>query len=566
MAENRTARKGGEQPPSPLDESKQALSLMATPEFRKEMSGLIRSRSPLIYLVSTEEKRVLEYFKHYSKLGGFRTFIWDCYNGLLNIVNMQPAGLVSGEATDPVTILDWIVKEATEEAEASLDPADTQARSKSRGNIYVLLDFHRFLRPCTPDVERRLRTLTRMDSNTVVVLVGPQYETTPALDKDVRVIDFPYPNNGEIKIALYSAVQGVYGKGSPTEKETQEKERDVINAVTGLSYGELTSAFAKSIVMHKGLDIPTLLKEKQEVIRKTGVLEYFNPKVSLEDVGGLGNLTSWLQERKCLFHEDAIEYGLTQPKGALLIGVPGSGKSLAAKATAAAYQIPLLRLDFGALFGSLVGESERQARQAIQVAERVAPCVLWADEIDKGLSGHQSSGRSDSGVTSRVISTFLTWMQEKKAPVFFMCTANNHDAIPTEFMRAGRFDEVFFVDLPTKTERADIIRKLIKRKGREPKDFDAREIANRSEGYTGAELEKALEVALLRGFREGRRPIRTDDIVDALVTFQPLSKTRPEVIEAMRIWAKSRCLMANTPDVTPGSAMNTTRSLITEEE
>lgn len=192
-------------------------------------------------------------------------------------------------------------------------------------------------------------------------------------------------------------------------------------------------------------------------------------------------------------------------------------------------------------------------------------CVLWADEIDKGLSGHQSSGRSDSGVTSRVISTFLTWMQEKTSQVFFMCTANNHENIPTEFMRAGRFDEVFFVDLPSKAERVDITRKLIKRKGRDPKDFDAKEIASRSEGYTGAELEKAIEVALLRGFRDGARAITTEDITHAITTFQPLSKTRPEVIEAMRIWAKSRCLLANTPEVTPGSNIISNRKLIEDD-
>jgi SpoVK/Ycf46/Vps4 family AAA+-type ATPase len=181
-------------------------------------------------------------------------------------------------------------------------------------------------------------------------------------------------------------------------------------------------------------------------------------------------------------------------------------------------------------------------------------------------SAMSTSGKSDSGVTSRVISTFLTWMQEKTAPVFVACTANNHDQIPTEFMRAGRFDEVFFVDLPTKTERADIVRKLIRRKGRDPKDYDSKEIAIRSEGYTGAELEKAIDIAMLRGFREGKRPFTTDDITTALTTFQPLSKTRPEVIEAMRIWAKSRCLLANTPENTPGStSLNVTRSLITEE-
>jgi hypothetical protein len=369
MAE-KTKKKNEEAITTNFDESKQALQMMASPEFRKDMSGLIRSRSPLIYLVSTEEKRVLEYFKHYSKISGFRTFVWDCFSGLLNIVNMQPAALVTGDHTDPVTVLDWIIKEATEEVEASLNDMDEeQTRSKSRGNIYVMLDFHRFLRPCSPDIERRLRTLTKMDSNTVVVLVGPSYETTPALDKDVRVIDFPYPNSNEIKIALYSIVQGVYGANSKAEDETREKEVDIINAVSGLSYGEICAAFAKSVVMHKSLHIPSLLKEKQEVIRKTGVLEYFEPRIGIEDVGGLGNLVTWIKDRKCLLHDDAKAYGLGNPKGLLMIGVPGSGKSLAAKSIASEYQIPLLRLDFGALFNSLVGDSERNAREAIRVQQ-----------------------------------------------------------------------------------------------------------------------------------------------------------------------------------------------------
>lgn len=530
------------------------------------MSGLIRSRSPLVYLVSTEEKRVLEYFKHYSKLGAFRTFVWDCYSGLLNIVNMQPAGLVTGDASDPITILDWIVKEAAEQSEATLSDADERVRAKSRGNIYVMLDFHRFLTPCTPEIERRLRTLSRMDSNTVVILVGPQYAMTPALDKDVRVIDFPYPNDEEIKVALYSAVQGVFRKDSAEEKSTKKKEREIVNAVTGLSYGEVCASFAKSIVMHKGLDVPSLLREKQEVIRKTGVLEYFEPKVSVDDIGGLGNLVGWLNERKGLFGDDAKEYGIAMPKGALLLGIPGTGKSLAAKATASILQVPLLRLDFGALFGQYIGESERQTRQAIDIAERIAPVVLWVDEIDKGLSGSGSSGKSDGGVSSRVISTFLTWMQEKTKPVFFVCTANNHEQLPTEFMRAGRFDEVFFVDLPTRTERIDITKKLLKRKQREPKDFDCVDIANRSDGYTGAEIEKAIEMALLRGFSDGKRPIQTEDITDALSRFKPLSKTRPEAIEAMRIWAAERCVKANTPEIVPGSVTSKGRQLSIDDD
>lgn len=545
-------------------ESKEALRTMATPDFRKEMSALVRSRAPLVYLVTTEEKRVIEYFKHFSTTGGYNTLLWDCFNGLLKITTMEKGGMISGNQLDPCEVLDWILKEATE-LEAARDAAKDD-ESLNRGNIYILLDFHRFLNPCSPDVERRLRTLSRMDSNTVVIMTGPQYESTAALDKDIRVIDFPYPNKEEIKIALYTAIDSVILQAPNLRASVHEREEEIINSVSGLTFTEAVSALSKSICMHKDLHIPTILKEKQEVIRKTGILQYFNPQVGIDDVGGLGNLVDFLRARKSVFTEEAREYGLPLPKGLLMIGVPGSGKSLAAKAAASLYEMPLLRLDFGALFGSLMGESEQKARMALQIAERVSPCILWVDEIEKGLSGHQSSGRSDSGTTNRVIATFLTWLQEKTAPVFFVCTANQHDQIPPEFMRAGRFDEVFFVDLPTFTERKSIMEKLLNRKKRNPKDFSLSEIAARSEGYTGAELEKAIDSALLVGFHDNRRAITTADIVNALSSFRPLSVLRPEAIETMRVWAEGRCLKANTPEVIPGANISASPKKLDLEE
>lgn len=537
-------------------ESKQALKLMASQDFHNEILALVRSRSPLIYLVSTEEKRIIEYFRHFTTVNGYSTQIWDCFNGLLNIISMEPSGLITGNPGDPIEVLDHIVKEAAED-EAAL----AEGESNPRGKVYILLDFHRFLKNCSPDIERRLRTLARMDAGTVVIFVGPHYETTPALDKEVRVLDFPYPNNDEIKVALYSAVDVVSTQLPDLESKTRAHEEEIINSVAGLSYTEVCSAFGKSICMHKELNIKSILKEKQEVIRKTGILEFFTPTHSFDDIGGLGNLMDFLKLRKSTFSKEARQYGLPVPKGVLLIGVPGGGKSLAAKCAASLYQMPLLRMDFGALFSSLVGDSERTARTATQIAERVAPCILWCDEIEKGLSGFRSSGSTDSGVTARVISTLLTWMQEKTAPVFLMCTANQHENIPTEFMRAGRFDEIFFVDLPTRIERLSILEKLLKRKGRDYKKFSLGEVASRSEGYTGAELEKAIDMALLAGFQENKRDITHEDISLALTKFKPLSVLRPEIIESMRVWAEGRCLKANTPDPIPGATVSTQKKL-----
>jgi ATP-dependent 26S proteasome regulatory subunit len=529
-----------------VEKAKSILKQIATTEFRTEMSALIRSRSPLVYLVTTEERRVIEYFRYFSVVGGYRTLLWDTYNGLLQITNMQPANLM-GQSYDPTVVLDHILKEAAEQNNTS---------GMFKGNIYLFLDFHRFLRgvntQVTPEIERRLRTLHRMDSNTVLVMVGPDVEFTPALEKCVNIVDFPYPNREEIKIALNSVIDPVIPQCPMIKQEVEKSEEEIINAVSGLSLPEAESAFAKSVVTLQRIDIPTLLKEKRQIIRKTGLLEFFQTDIGLEDVGGLGNLTTWLKRRRSAFDKEAGEYGVQTPKGILLVGVPGAGKSLAAKACAKYYNMPLLRLDFGSLFGSLVGESENRARRAIKVAEAIAPCVLWADEIEKGLAGWRSSGTTDSGVTSRVISTFLTWMQEKTSQVFIICTANNHDVLPTEFMRAGRFDEIFFVDLPTVFERREIAEVLLRRKKRNAGDFDLGQIAGSSDGYTGAEIEKAIDGALIEGFNDGKRSITTQDIVTALGKFHPLSKIRPEDIEAMQIWAEERCLRANTPDPVAG--------------
>jgi hypothetical protein len=307
------------------EESKEALLAMATPEFRKEVSGLLRSKAPILYLVTTEEKRLMQWFLHFTKVGGWKTHTWDCFNGLRDIISGETSRLVDGDHADPVVVLDMILKEAAEEAEvASFDANGENVKGKTRGNIYILLDFHRFISPkCTPEVERRLRTLARMDGNTTVILVGPTYESTPALDKDMRVLDFPLPNSEELKVAMYTAISVAFGENSEVQKKAQSKEQEIVNAVTGLTFPEACAAYGKSLVMHQEINIPSLLKEKQEVIRKTGVLQYVEPKISLDDVGGLSVLTDWLKDMRVLLHPDARAYGLPMPKGALLIGVPG---------------------------------------------------------------------------------------------------------------------------------------------------------------------------------------------------------------------------------------------------
>jgi ATP-dependent 26S proteasome regulatory subunit len=528
---------------------------MTTPEFATEMAALIRSRTPLVYLVTTEERRVLEYFRILSAAGGYRTYVWDCYNGLLNLTDMKPA-VAGSKVNDPIGVLDLILAEGVGE----------QDDGPKKGNIYLLLDFHRFMAgqqgsPCTPDIERRLRTIHRMDSNTVVVMTGPVFHSTTALEKCISVIDFPYPNRDELKIALYNVLDGVVSQCPNIKKDTVDREEEILGSVSGLTLPEAEAAFAKSVVTHQRIDIPTLLKEKQQIIRKTGVLQFFHTEFGMDDIGGLSNLTDWLKKRRVAFGEEAKKFGVSAPRGVLLIGVPGGGKSLSAKAVASYYSMPLLRLDFGALFQSLMGESEKTARHALKLAEALAPCVLWIDELEKGLAGVHSSGKTDSGVTARVISTFLTWMQERTAPVFIVATANQHENIPTEFLR--RFDEIFFVDLPGRSERVEIVNALLKRKARDPSEFDVQSIAIATDRYTGAEIEKGIDAAILEAYVSGggSREMDTADVLAAMATVKPVSAMRAEVIEGMQAWAEQRCVRANTPESVPGGDLSRKRTI-----
>nr|WP_239582826.1 AAA family ATPase [Bacillus tianshenii] len=275
------------------------------------------------------------------------------------------------------------------------------------------------------------------------------------------------------------------------------------------------------------------------------MLEYYHPNESLSNIGGLDNLKDWIEERGNAYSQEAREYGLNLPKGVLLLGVPGCGKSLTAKAISRSWNFPLLRFDLGKVFGGLVGESERNIREALDVAKAISPCILWIDEIEKGLSGVQSSGSSDGGTTSRVFGTFLTWMQEKKEPVFVIATANNIGLMPPELLRKGRFDEIFFVDLPTVEERMNIYEIHINNKGRNPREFDLEQIATKSFGFSGAEIEEVLNESLFRAFNQGR-DVTTEDILYSIGQICPLSKTMSETITGLRKWASARARLASS--------------------
>ena len=530
-----------------MKESKAILNMMATDEFKDDFSTILRAKYPLFYVSVAEELRFQTFLEHFCIVKGYQCYLWDAFNGLVDINSKEKAGGASDDLKDPAAILDHILSSG-KTYENKKESVDKKMEEGVKGLIFVLLDYHRFLEDADPGIERRLRAVAGLNGIVTTILTGPFYVSTPVIENLIPNFDFPFANKKEIKAALYEVVDGV--KSSPKlmniEKETKKIEEDLINAVTGLTLHETQTGFSKSLISHRGWDLKSIIAEKKQIVNKNGMLEYYDPNVSMADVGGLKNLVNWIKDRKVCFSQEAEDYGLKKPRGLLILGNSGAGKSLVCKAVSSVWNMPLLKLDFGKLFGSLVGDSERNTRSAIQMAELVSPSILWLDEIEKSISGVKSSSQTDGGTTNRVLSTFLTWMQEKTAPVFVIATANDHEAIPPEFMRAGRFDEIFYVDLPNEEERIEIFAIHLKKHNLKPKSFSLEVLSKSSEKYSGAEIEKAIDNALLGGFLDGKRKIKTDDIIKALGEFKPLAVLKETDFEALREWAdNSGCRKAN---------------------
>jgi SpoVK/Ycf46/Vps4 family AAA+-type ATPase len=320
----------------------------------------------------------------------------------------------------------------------------------------------------------------------------------------------------------------------------------LIDAARGLTTTEAEDAFALSVVECGELNPVVIAREKAQAVKKNGLLELIETGESLASIGGLDLLKDWLLKRREAFTPRAKQYGLPMPKGVLMLGIPGCGKSLTAKATASVFGVPLLRLDAGRIFAGLVGQSESNLRAVIQTAEAIAPCVLWIDELEKGFAGSRSSGSTDGGTSSRVFGSFISWMQEKRSPVFIVATANDVSQLPPEMLRKGRWDELFFVDLPTREEREAIWNIQIAKFNRDAGGFDIRQLAKATDSFTGSEIEQVFIEALYRAFEQEQEP--TDlTIGTVLVDFVPLSKLMGESMTVLRTWAKGRARPATTP-------------------
>lgn len=508
--------------------------------LREDLKVYVRARYPVLYLVSGEEERVERMLSRIALDLQKKVFFWTCSGGFESTQIQQD--LLDGPKPMLASPVDF--GETSSQTPATKTPAgalDFVQNSAERA-LFVLKDFHPYLDE--PAVVRRLRDLivNLKKSFKTLILVSPVMKVPEEIDRDVTVIDIPLPDEHELADLLKNFLNSVKADGRIAVADDKDLFERVSRAALGLSESQATNVFARAAVRDRKFnidDLPLILAEKKQVLRKTGILEFFEHQESMASVGGLELLKKWLGSRKDAFSDRARAYGLPQPKGVLLLGVQGCGKSLSAKAIAAAWKLPLLRLDVGSIFSGYIGASEANMRKAILTAEGLSPVVLWLDEIEKGFAGMKSGGNSDAGASLRVFSTFLTWMQEKTKPVFVIATANRIADLPPELLRKGRFDEIFFLDLPSAKEREDIFRIHVTKRKRDPAKFDLKALGAAANGFNGAELEEAIVAAMYKGFSEDRE-FGTADVMSSVTETVPLSATMAEEIDALRSWCKGR--------------------------
>lgn len=494
---------------------------------------MIRAYYPVLYLHSYEYYRtkqkikgIVELLRREGKKVNY--YQWDCVYGLVQILPDKTEIRIE-RMQNPLEVLAYILN----------------SKKSGEKNIFVLDDINNHIE--RDEVKLMFRKIAEAtNNNTHAIILSSIYRLPAELEKYITVLQIPLPKRNEL-----GEVLDIVAKQSKVELKTNLRNR-LIDAALGMTSMEADLAYCLASVKD-GFDEKspfTISSEKEQIIRKSGILDYFPKNESLKDVGGMDNLKEWLNKRQLAYDKEARDWGLKEPKGLLLLGVPGCGKSLIAKSIASSWNMPLLRLDVGKVFQGIVGSSEDNIRKAIATAEAVAPCVLWIDEIEKGLSGVQSSGATDGGVTSRIFSTILTWMQEKTAPVFVVATANNINQLPPELLRKGRFDDFFFVDLPSQKEKENIFSIHLQKNRQNVSSFALDILAPKAEGFNGAEIEECIKEAMFTAYVESQETniapkLQMIHILDAIKNTVPLSKTMEKQITDLRKFAVSRAKNAS---------------------
>ena len=499
-----------------------------------KIKDMLKAFYPVLYLTSFEYDRTKQKIEGIinvlrSEGKDVRIFNWNCVDGLRGLNGDKPQPVINKdgeEIVEPEEVLKYILNDK----DVSKD-------------VFVLEDFNNYIEE--ENVKYYIRSIAERarHTNTHVIILSAVYKLPVELEKYVTVLNIPLPDRFDMEKTL-----GVVERQCKINLSMEMRNR-MVDAALGMTSMEADLAFCLAAVKDDlGHNAPyTVSSEKEQIIKKSGILDYFPKNENLKDVGGMEILKDWLFKRQKAYEKKARDFGLQEPKGLLLLGVPGCGKSLTAKSIASFWNMPLLRLDIGKVYQGLVGSSEDNIRKAIATAEAVAPCVLWIDEIEKGLNGVQSSGSTDGGVTSRIFSTILTWMQEKTSPVFVVATANNINLLPPELLRKGRFDEIFFVDLPTAKERENIFSIHLQKKGQDPSQYPMGMLGKKTEGFNGAEIEECIKEAMFAAYVQNpdEPKLEAAHIIEAIEKTVPLSTTMKEQITNLREWAKTRAKNAS---------------------
>lgn len=535
----------------------------------QELDILIRARYPLVYLVTPEEDRALtavariaenQAFKPlyvWAVTAGFRPFQRHSGSGggsagisptsvvhLGQVTPPYPSPPTSGGMQSHQSIWGQTIP-GTISPEAALD----FATKRTDPTIFVFKDLHPFLD--SPAVVRWLRDAVSHYRNQrleqTIIILSPVLRVPPELEKDVAVLDFRLPTMAEIG-QVFDRVSNDGRLAVPARELGADVRETMLRAALGLTVEEAEKVYTRALITAGKLtesELDIVLSEKKQIIRRSQILEYWEEPRTLNEVGGLENLKKWLEQRKGSFSQSARAYGLPQPKGLLLLGVPGCGKSLVAKTVSNLWNLPLLKLDMGRIFAGIVGSSEQNLRSVLRTAESLAPCLLFTDEVDKAFGGMANSMGSDGGTAARVFGTFLTWMQEKNSPVFVIATANRVDRLPGEFLRKGRFDEIFFIDLPNPQEREAIFSIHLRMRRPDISAYDVADLSARTSGFSGAEIEQAIISAMYEAFADSGREFNQMDIIRAIEATKPLSQSMAEQVTALRDWAQERARMAS---------------------
>ena len=497
-----------------------------------ELEVLIRARYPIINIISWEEERITEHLMNIAEARGKKLYVWSFNTGIVPFgVAADSKKRTDASTKDPLNALNKVIE--------NIEPA-----------IFLFKDFHPFMSARNYAIVRRLREVSDALKNSykTLVMVTPHMRLGEDLEKDVSILDYPLPDIEILRTLLMRIIKDVKDNPKIQVNIDEENMDEMLQAALGLTLKEAENVFAKTLITKGRIDtkdIGIILEEKKQIIRKSGLLEYYEAQESFENIGGLELLKDWLSKRSMAFSEHAKEFGLPSPKGALFLGIQGCGKSLSAKAVSAAWQMPLLRFDAGRLFESALGSSEENLRKAIKVAESVSPCILWIDEIEKAFGGAgSSSGSTDGGTSARIFGALLTWLAEKTSPVFVIATANDISRLPPELLRKGRFDEIFFIDLPNPQERFEIFYIQLKKRGRDPEKFDLSNLAYDCEGFNGAEIEEVVISALYEAYYAGRELLQ-EDLTKSAASIVPLSKTMKEQIKDLREWCLARARPAS---------------------